>query len=116
MQQLMKNYPEILRYLTVTVILAWTFGVGTSFAQGQSQSTTQATPSATPSDIAAEQAPLSREEILALFQREAKAAYQMHREACQGLPTDEQAVCLAKARLQFDEDMRYAQRRADQGY
>jgi hypothetical protein len=59
---------------------------------------------------------LSREEILAMFEREARAAYQMNRQACEGLPDQENKKCLAAARLQFDQDLRYARRRADQGY
>lgn len=59
---------------------------------------------------------MTREEILALFEREARAAYQMNKEACQSLPAADKEVCLARARLQFDADMRYAQKRANQGY
>lgn len=59
---------------------------------------------------------MTRDEILALFQREARAAYQMNKEACDPLPAEDKKVCLARARLQFDADMRYAQKRADQGY
>lgn len=58
----------------------------------------------------------SREEILKTFQREAHAAYAEAKQACQPLAVDEKTVCLAKARLQFDEDMRYAKMRADLGY
>jgi len=60
--------------------------------------------------------PLSREEILALFEREASAAYAMAKEACEPLAGEEQKQCLAKARLQYDADRRYARKRADQGY
>jgi hypothetical protein len=59
---------------------------------------------------------MSREQILALFEREAKAAYQMAKEACAALSGDEQKRCLAQARLQYDADRRYARKRADQGY
>lgn len=59
---------------------------------------------------------MSREEILALFQREARAAYQMNKQACETLSAEDKKICLARARLQFDADMRYAQKRADQGY
>lgn len=58
----------------------------------------------------------SRAEILATFQREARAAYAEAKTACQDLPKDQQAVCLAKARIQFDQDMQYAQKRADMGF
>jgi hypothetical protein len=58
----------------------------------------------------------SREEILKTFQREAQAAYAEAKKACAALPTAERTVCLAKARLQFDDDMRYATKRADMGY
>jgi hypothetical protein len=60
--------------------------------------------------------PLSREEILALFEREARAAYAMAKETCEQLSGEEQKQCLAKARLQYDADRRYARKRAEQGY
>ena len=60
--------------------------------------------------------PLSSEEILALFEREASAAYAMAKEACEPLSGEKQKLCLAKARLQYDADRRYARKRADQGY
>jgi len=59
---------------------------------------------------------LTRQEILALFEREARAAYQMNKAACAELADEPKRICLAKARLQFDEDMRYAKKRADLGY
>ena len=58
----------------------------------------------------------SREEILKTFQREAQAAYAEAKKECATLPAAERPVCLAKARLQFDDDMRYATKRADMGY
>jgi len=58
----------------------------------------------------------SREEILKTFQREAQAAYAEAKKACAPLSADERTICLAKARLQFDDDMRYATKRADMGY
>lgn len=80
------------------------------------QAQTTAPAATAPASPAKDDAGMTREEILALFQREARAAYQMNKEACQALPTDDQKICLARARLQFDADMRYAQKRADQGY
>ena len=71
---------------------------------------------ATPATASEANAGMTSEEILALFQREARAAYQMNQDACEGLSTQEKKICLARARLQFDADMRYAQKRADQGY
>ena len=112
MRQNCFNYVESPRNLVVIGILLASFAVTSALAQSQPQNTTNSTVSTAEADDGA----LTREEILAVFQREARAAYQMHRQACAELPADEQKVCLAKARLQFDEDMRYAQRRADQGY
>lgn len=58
----------------------------------------------------------ARAEILKTFQREARAAYAEAKIACKDLAKDQQAVCLAKARIQFDQDMQYAQKRADMGF
>jgi hypothetical protein len=58
----------------------------------------------------------ARDEILKTFQREARAAYAEAQTACKDLRQDQQAVCLAKARIQFDEDMQYAQKRANMGF
>jgi hypothetical protein len=65
---------------------------------------------------AAQEGAMTREEILKTFEREARAAYQIAQESCQGLSGQDKAICLASARLQFDEDMRYAQQRADLGH
>lgn len=116
MRQNCFNYFESPRNLVVIGILLASFAVTSALAQNQPQSQPQNTTNSTVSTAEADDGALTREEILAVFQREARAAYQMHRQACAQLPADEQKVCLAKARLQFDEDMRYAQRRADQGY
>lgn len=60
---------------------------------------------------------MSKEDILKIFQREAHAAYAQARQECQAVSdTKERQICLARAKLQFDEDMRYAQKRADMGY
>ena len=60
---------------------------------------------------------MSREDILKTFQREAHAAHAQARQECQAVSdAKERQICLARARLQFDEDMRYAQKRADMGY
>jgi hypothetical protein len=67
---------------------------------------------ATPENSARE----SREEILKTFQREAQAAYAEAKQACAPMPAADRTICLAKARLQFDDDMRYATKRADMGY
>jgi hypothetical protein len=60
--------------------------------------------------------PLSSEEILALFEREANAAYAIAKETCEPLSGQEAKQCLAQARLQYDADRRYARKRAEQGY
>ena len=60
--------------------------------------------------------PLTSEEILALFEREANAAYAIAKETCEPLSGQEQKQCLAQARLQYDADRRYARKRAEQGY
>jgi len=86
----------------------WVVGLGTSllmvtvFAQ---------TPKPTQDDEV-----MTREQILALFEREAKAAYQIAQEACATLSGEELKRCLAQARLQYDADRRYARKRADQGF
>lgn len=116
MRQTCFKYVESLRSLVVIGILSASFAVTGALAQNQPQSQPQNTTDAAAPSAATDDGALTREEILAVFQREARAAYQMHREECAQLPTEQQKVCLAKARLQFDEDMRYAQRRADQGY
>jgi len=78
--------------------------------------TAQTTPAPVAQSAPESSARESREEILKTFQREAQAAYAEAKKACATLPTAERTVCLAKARLQFDDDMRYATRRADMGY
>jgi hypothetical protein len=82
----------------------------------------QASPIAQPSNLAepttspVQEGAMTREEILKTFEREARAAYQIAQESCQGLNGQEKTICLASARLQFDEDMRYAKQRADMGH
>jgi len=81
----------------------------------------QASPAAQPSNLAepasaAQEGAMTREEIFKTFEREARAAYQIAQASCQALSGQDKAVCLASARLQFDEDMRYAQKRADMGH
>jgi|GEM_PF-3023863 len=59
----------------------------------------------------------SSQEILRTFEREARAAYQEAKAACAGIDDPkEREICLAKAKLQFDADMRYARKRAETGY
>ena len=61
--------------------------------------------------------PMTREEILKTFQREANAAYAEARQACAMInDSKEREICLARAKLQFDHDMRYAEKRANMGY
>lgn len=59
---------------------------------------------------------MTREQILALFEKEAQIAYRIARESCAPLTDEAQKRCLAKARLQYDADRRYARKRADLGY
>lgn len=102
-----------LKTLMPALLMSLVFGLhSNSFAQAQTnKATTSGANAATSNDGA-----LTREEILALFQREARAGYEMNKQACEGLPAEDKRLCLAKARLQFDEDMRYAQKRANMGY
>jgi hypothetical protein len=58
----------------------------------------------------------ARAEILKTFQKEARAAYAEAQAACKDIVKDQQAVCLAKARIQFDQDMKYAQKRTNMGF
>lgn len=105
----------IVAALTVFVLSAASSAASTQvLAQSQTQPNNTAA-GASSSEYDQEGA-MTPNEILALFEREARAAYAMNKQACDGLPTEEQKVCLARARLQFDEDMRYAQKRAAQGY
>jgi hypothetical protein len=64
----------------------------------------------------ADSEPLTQEQILALFEKEASAAYKIAREQCALLVGEDNKRCLAQARLQYDADRRYARKRADQGY
>jgi len=102
----------IVAALTVFVLSAASSAASTQvLAQSQAESNNNAAPASSSQDGA-----MTPNEILALFEREARAAYAMNKQACDGLAAEEQNVCLARARLQFDEDMRYAQKRAAQGY
>ena len=92
-----------------SLLLSSVLGVAAT-AVAQTALTPQAPPAA---EIPARE---SREEILKTFQREAQAAYAEAKKACAPLSADERKICLAKARLQFDDDMRYATKRADMGY
>ena len=98
----------IVAALTVFVLSA---ANGQVLAQSQAESNNNAATTPSSQDGA-----MTPNEILALFEREARAAYAMNKQACDGLAAEEQKICLARARLQFDEDMRYAQKRAAQGY
>ena len=96
------------------------FGAAFQTVMAQSSSVTGAAlnPTQPPSaDQSRDDRAMSKEEILKTFQREANAAYAQARQACQAVSdAKEREICLAKARLQFDQDMRYAQKRADMGY
>lgn len=89
---------------------------GTSLAQSSTPQTGTSPASINTPSPQVDDGRMTREEILALFQREARAAYQMNKLACEGLADEPKKICLAKARLQFDEDMRYAKKRAELGY
>ncbi|HEY7805044.1 MAG TPA: hypothetical protein VIC30_11520 [Orrella sp.] len=102
----------IVAALTVFVFSAASSAASTQvLAQSQVESNNNPATESTSQDGA-----MTPNEILALFEREARAAYVMNKQACDGLDAEEQKICLARARLQFDEDMRYAQKRAAQGY
>ena len=101
--------------MVAIAMIVFTSSVAVAQSQAQTQGQTPAQAASTATN-AKEDGSLTPEQILALFQREARAAYQMNKEACAGLGTEQKQVCLARARLQFDADMRYAQKRADQGY
>lgn len=102
----------IVAALTVFVLSAASSAASTQvLAQSQAESDNNASTAPSSQDGA-----MTPNEILALFEREARAAYAMNKQACDGLAAEEQKICLARARLQFDEDMRYAQKRAAQGY
>lgn len=105
--------PKTLRVIgTALLALMWMAGASTATAQ----SATNSASNATQAESAEDDGRMTYDEILALFQREARAAYQMNRQACEGMAAEDLKKCLAAARLQFDQDLRYAQRRADQGY
>lgn len=102
--------------LAITLIIAL---VALPSETALAQSTTANAPNTNSSGAQASESndgALTREEILAVFQQEARAAYKMNKEACEPLSAEDKKICLARARLQFDADMRYAQKRADQGY
>lgn len=107
--------PTLLRYGVGIVLTVSVFGV--------SAQTSSDTPDTTPVQAEAnnqtndqDEKPMTRTEIYALFEREAKAAYAIAKKGCQPLSGQEQQRCLAQARLQYDADLRYAKKRADQGY
>lgn len=103
--------PTLLRYWIGIVLTVSVFGVMAQTSSG--------TPDTTPVQAAAnaqDEKPMTRTEIYALFEREAKAAYAIAKKGCQPLSGQEQQRCLAQARLQYDSDLRYAKKRADQGY
>lgn len=101
---------------------AFALGLTAGLVAGLFASPTAAqTPATEPlvSELQAEQpsgAAMTSAEIQALFEREARAAYAMNKKTCDGLLPEDKKICLARARLQFDADMRYAQKRAAQGY
>ncbi|UOD49344.1 hypothetical protein [Orrella daihaiensis] len=100
----------------ITIGIGLASGLSSAQAQVEQKASGSTTDAPNPAAIATADDRMSSEEILKLFQREARAAYQMNKAACEGLSAEDKKVCLARARLQFDADMRYAQKRADQGY
>ena len=100
----------------LVMVLGLGVGAVADVAMAQTQSKAQSGTSASASTGTESDGALTPNEILALFEREARAAYAMNKQACDELAGDDQQRCLAAARLQFDADMRYAQRRAAQGY
>jgi hypothetical protein len=116
----MKSTIEHKTLIALTLIMAVTcvtlMTPLTATAQATSaQSTSRAAPAQPEEPIVVIVDP-TPEEILQTFQQEARAAYKMNMAACEGLSPEDKKICLAKARLQYDADMRYAKKRADQGY
>ncbi len=105
--------PKTLRVIGVALLaLMWVAPASNATAQ----SATSASSNPTQAESFEDDGRLTYDEILAMFEREARAAYQINRQACEPLAGEELKKCLAAARLQFDQDLRYARRRADQGY
>jgi len=96
------------------LLLALVLAAAGNAVMAQTQTQTGAS-SNTPADTASNDA-MTPNEILALFEREARAGYALNKQACDELTGEDKKRCLAAARLQFDADMRYAQKRAAQGY
>ncbi|MCD8537146.1 MAG: hypothetical protein LRY56_06490 [Burkholderiaceae bacterium] len=97
--------PATLRAIALPPLVASVLGLGlTSDTWAQSQSAQPATggqvasPTTNLGQPATQDGAMTREEILALFQREAKAAYQMNKEACEGLqPEDKKSLSSPRA-------------------
>ena len=102
-----KNTLQLTHYLSARWH-RWVIGVAVGFVLMAASA--QTPPATQDSDV------MTREQILNLFEREARAAYQIAKETCEPLTGEAQKRCLAQARLQYDADRRYARKRADQGY
>jgi hypothetical protein len=118
MRQFYQTRHKSILLLMVIVMLVAGLAAGLARAQNAPVGVPDGTPATAPAAVGGDEddGSLTPAEILAVFQQEARAAYKMNQDACEGLATEEKKICLARARLQFDADMRYAQKRANQGY
>jgi hypothetical protein len=116
MRQFYQTRHKSILLLMVIVMLVAGLAAGLARAQNAPVGVPDGTPATAPAAVGGDDGSLTPAEILAVFQQEARAAYKMNQDACEGLATEEKQICLARARLQFDADMRYAQKRANQGY
>ncbi|AWB33247.1 hypothetical protein [Orrella marina] len=104
-------FGQVVALATCIATLAWTP------AHSQTAGSTTGVYSSATTPSADSNAPATREEVLKTFQREAHAAYAEARKNCQSIASEqEQQICFAKAKLQFDADMRYAEKRANMGF
>jgi hypothetical protein len=116
MRQFYQTRHKSILLLMVIAIVAVGLTAGLAKAQNSPVVAPDGTSATVPAAVSGDDGSLTPAEILAVFQQEARAAYKMNKDACEGLATEEKQICLARARLQFDADMRYAQKRANQGY
>lgn len=114
--RLPKGIGRVVKAFAVGLTAGLVAGLFAHQAGAQTTNAGQAAPNAQTAQPASENSPMTPDEILALFEREARAAYAMNQKACQAMAAEDKKICMARARLQFDADMRYAKKRAAQGY
>lgn len=103
-----------LRNVLLTTCVLGVAAAGSSLVQAQTTERIRLAPDSKDNILAPA---ASYDEILKTFEREAKAAYAIAKQECQALSdAQERNQCLAKARLQYDQDLRYAQERAQMGH